>query len=540
MAASDNFVNIGIPKGKKFRIIYDPDMRQFKLLAINDTYLDEVINLFSDDNPAAFFMSQHGYKAPSRISVINTFGYFDIGMFSTVIKQILEIFGKESIAISREVMAVVYPIIRPIVDMGLVSLEECRAPESFKVDNICDKFSLRDYQRDVIKSTILIGKGRCMFECPTGSGKSFIIANLLYTLFNRSDKKLQTMIYVPNRQLVDQFYGDLLDYGYKKSDLTKFAGGVGHKKGEPYVFNRIIITNRQFVARHMHDIPKIDILIVDEIHNVAPDSSGYTFIENLNAPIKIACSGTIPRKRYHRWKLIGLIGPIVHTENITTLQKAGHLAKLEIVSVNVFDRAVHKDHSLLFSLKTKRRYIEGETDVAFNDAWNAETKYIVENFKKLYTPILGYLETLSGNRLALFDRISFGKGLYALECQRVSDDSKIWYIDGNTPVDERERIRAHFETSDGNILFAQSATFSTGINIKNLPVIAFFFSGKGDSKIIQSIGRTLRLHDSKVRATLIDVVFNFKYSQKHFKERLEIYKRAYQKDKPDKQIKLEI
>jgi superfamily II DNA or RNA helicase len=53
---------------------------------------------------------------------------------------------------------------------------------------------------------------------------------------------------------------------------------------------------------------------------------------------------------------------------------------------------------------------------------------------------------------------------------------------------------------------------STGINIKRLTNIVFLTSSKSFSRTIQSIGRTLRLHDSKTEAHLIDVSWKMKYS----------------------------
>jgi superfamily II DNA or RNA helicase len=53
---------------------------------------------------------------------------------------------------------------------------------------------------------------------------------------------------------------------------------------------------------------------------------------------------------------------------------------------------------------------------------------------------------------------------------------------------------------------------STGVNIKRLTNLVFLTSSKSFNRVIQSIGRTLRLHESKNAAHLIDISFNFKYS----------------------------
>jgi superfamily II DNA or RNA helicase len=119
-------------------------------------------------------------------------------------------------------------------------------------------------------------------------------------------------------------------------------------------------------------------------------------------------------------------------------------------------------------------------------------------------------------------------------------DKKLFYVDGSSGVQEREKIRAEFEKQNGGILFAQTKTFSTGVNIKNLDCVAFFFLGKGHTKIVQSIGRILRLHKDKEYAKLFDISFNYKYSRKHKKERMDIYNESYGKTGFDKIIKLSI
>ena len=63
---------------------------------------------------------------------------------------------------------------------------------------------------------------------------------------------------------------------------------------------------------------------------------------------------------------------------------------------------------------------------------------------------------------------------------------------------------------------------------------------KSHSRILQSIGRILRLHSTKDVARLIDVKVNYKYSTKHYNERLKFYKQFYKKSRPDKIVKLTI
>jgi hypothetical protein len=71
----------------------------------------------------------------------------------------------------------------------------------------------------------------------------------------------------------------------------------------------------------------------------------------------------------------------------------------------------------------------------------------------LYTPVLNYVKSLHENVLVLFDRLETGKSIFEL-AKTVFNDKKIWYIDGSTPIDEREKIRSSLEQNGDNVLFA--------------------------------------------------------------------------------------
>jgi superfamily II DNA or RNA helicase len=85
------------------------------------------------------------------------------------------------------------------------------------------------------------------------------------------------------------------------------------------------------------------------------------------------------------------------------------------------------------------------------------------------------------------------------------------------------------EKEKNAIIVASSPTFSTGINIRNLHNIIFTQGGKSAIRIIQSIGRGLRIADNGQETTLIDIVDDLtwkkheSFSIKHAAERLQIY-----------------
>lgn len=512
------------PDGKLFRILFDNVSIRFRILARYSSDFDSIVKSFSDENKGAFFSRQYGFNSDPRVYTVNKFGYFSIGLIFEVFKWIKTTYGSlKCVAVSENVRQFIYEYLMPLKDFA-----ERNDRNSFQVSNISSKYELRPYQTEIVKSIIFDGFGRGLFESPTGSGKSFTIANLIYTLQQQYDSSLKYLIFVPNKQLVEQFYKDLLDYGFSEKDLTRLSGGV--KGYDPSA--KIIIGNRQYIFKNMKLLPKIDALIADEAHTITQGSNTYEFAENLNCKIKIGCSGTLPRDKYGKFSLMGIFNRVIYTEEVVNLQNKGYLSKLQINLLSIFDTFVDSHPELPFNLKTRQRYVEGG-DIAFNEAYNSEIEYISKNYERLYSPILKKVGEFTGNVLILFDRIEFGKNMFQYACEISPRGSDIFYIDGSVKIDYREDIRKKFEESSNNILFAETAVMSTGVNIKNLENIVFMFSGKSLSRTIQSIGRTLRLHKDKDFAKVWDIVFNFKYSRKHFRERVKLYAEFYGKPRPD-------
>lgn len=539
-----------LQNNKLFRITYDSTLNKFKLITKNRDLLESIRNCFSDVNQSSFFVKQYGYQVENKLYAINKFGFFDVGLFFEIIKWIkLNYKDLSVLAISPKCKQFIDTFLLPL--KRFISNEDKENFEVYNVSNDSGKnkelilnnkqeYILRDYQYDAISFLFNKGYGRGLIEVPTGGGKSFIIANFIWNLQKRFGPSLRYLILVPNKQLVEQFYSDLIDYGFSKFVVTKFTAGL--KKYEKFNPDaKIVISNRQYIFKNEDTLPRIDCLICDEVHTATAEVS-KTFIDKLKCPLKIGCSGTLPRNKYELWTLNGMFGPIIFKKDIVDLQNRGFISNLKINLIRITDTVVEKDTSLLFNINSTNKYKPDEfgySNISFNDAYNDEINYFNTNYKELYTPILSLIKNFFGNTLILFDRIEFGSNMFSL-AQEFFTEKQLFYIDGGINVKERENIRNIIEENSNCIIFGQSACVSTGLNFKKLHNIVFFFSGKSFSKVIQSIGRTLRLSSDKQFANLYDISFNFKYSTKHLSDRLKIYKEMYNKRKPDNIIKITI
>ena len=128
---------------------------------------------------------------------------------------------------------------------------------------------------------------------------------------------------------------------------------------------------------------------------------------------------------------------------------------------------------------------------------------------------------IQNNTIIMVDRIDHGVVLTNI----LSNITKkpYYFIQGSTEIEERENIRKLMNEKNDVIVVAMSKIFSTGINIPNLHNIIFASAGKAKIKIMQSIGRALRLHPNKKVANIFDISDNTIYSRKHLKQRIDLY-----------------
>lgn len=541
------------PVGKLFRIAYDCVTNCLRVVTKTRDAFEELRFAFSVENKSAFFSQQYGYRGDPRLYNINKFGYFLPGLIYEVLAWIKDQYGTlDVVAVSKNCASYMSSELKPL--KGLLGAER------FSISNIADdtgvnaknaadekgasrEMKMRPYQEAAVEALVFEGFGRGLIEIPTAGGKSFIVSNFIWNLLKHVDSSYRTLILVPNVQLVEQFYGDMLGYGFRRERLAKFEGGMSKREQKENDVSKakVIIANRQYLFKNEKKLPPVDVLVCDEVHSCLSEST-MALISRIPAKIRVGCSGTIPSDKYQRNQLVGMFGKVLYREEITDLQDDGFISKLKITSIDVFDRQVDSDRNLLFHVDSNRKYVADDPDgcdIRFDDAVKAEHEYVAKWYKDIYRPVLELVSGMNGNTLVLFDKIDIGKSLYEFFSE-LYPAARSYYSDGSTDVKDREEIRTGLEKTDGNVLFANVQIMSTGISVKRLHNLVFCFSSKSTVRIIQSCGRALRLYGDKEYANLYDVHFNYKYSSRHYKERLRLYKEYYKKSKPDDVVRLTV
>lgn len=358
-------------------------------------------------------------------------------------------------------------------------------------------FKARDYQLQSIYRALR--HYRRLLLSPTGSGKSFIIYCLIrwHLKFDR-----EILIIVPTTSLVEQLYKDFEDYGWNaRHYVSKIYGGQ-----DRYARSPVVISTWQSIYKEPKNyFNRFDVVIGDEAHLYKAKSLTGILNKLHDCKYRVGLTGTLDGMQCHQLQLEGLFGRVSRNIRTKDLQKTGYLTDLKI---NI--------------LVCKHPYVGFES-------YHDEMNYIIshEQRNKIIT---GLARDINGNTLILFNYVEkHGEPLWELLNSR-TDGKQVFFVHGGVPTEEREEIRTICEQSDNAIILASYGTFSTGINIKNLHNVIFASPSKSRIRNLQSIGRALRKHDSKSRATLYDFADDISNGRNrnatlnHLVERIRTYK----------------
>lgn len=377
------------------------------------------------------------------------------------------------------------------------------------LESINPIFTPRDYQQKAVEHAIT--QNRCLLLSPTSSGKSFIIYLMIrYYL----QKNLRCLLVVPSVNLVEQMYSDFIEYQPNfdiVSNTHKIYDGADKLSNKP-----ITISTWQSIydQKKSYFNDNYDVIIVDEAHNYKGDEVRKVLESANKVFYKFGLTGTLDDVDIHRLTIEGLLGRSFVVTTTKEMIDEGTASDISIKSIVLeYDNII----------RNQNKKLEYKEEVEFVVNNQKRTEYI----RKLALQ----LQETHKNTLILVDRIEHCDSIHS-ELSKYS--KKVYKINGSVSVHERERIRKLAEIENGIIIVATYGTYSTGINIKNLQNIIFAFAGKAYIRILQSIGRSLRLDGKTNKATLYDIIDDFgyinkkgnknnNYLYKHGLERLSIY-----------------
>ena len=356
---------------------------------------------------------------------------------------------------------------------------------------------VRDYQIQAVQHAI--SRNRALIVSPTASGKSLVIYALVryYHMMG-----LKTLILVPTTSLVEQMYSDFEDYGWSPGTYCqKIYQGHDRK-----ITKDVAISTWQSIYK----MPKkyfesFGCVIGDEAHLFKAKSLTGIMTKLHQCKYRFGLTGTLDGTQTHRLVLEGLFGAV---ENVVTTK--------ELI-----------DKKTLANLKIKCIVLR-HPNIRERMTYAEELEYLVTNSARNKFTI-DLCTNIPGNTLCLFQLVEkHGKILYD-QVKDTVKDRKVFFVYGGTNTKTREDIRSIVENEKDSIIIASYGTFSTGINIRNINNIVFASPSKSKIRVLQSIGRGLRLSETKSSILVFDIADDISYKERrnftlnHFTERINIY-----------------
>lgn len=448
---------------------------------VSGTYFDQLRDAFSVENDAYKFSKfRKGMYIPKKRYVVTPTGRFDCGLFFEFRKYLQELNPNVKLHLSEEFKSIINPSLNYDVTSSL-------------------SLDLRDYQHDIVDICLRMGRGVVVLA--TAGGKTLTMCSLLESIFHRQ-KSMKCLLIVPDLGLVNQTFNDFKEYA-ANFFFTKWTGN-----DKLNINSNVIICNAGILQSSKSDvswIKNIDYVVVDEVHKLRKDNKINKIIKLAHTPNKFGFTGTLPESEIDQWNIFGKIGPVIYTKNSFQLRNQQYVANafIQIIKLeyeDVPEKTTNKNDPI-------EKYRKEKEFISTNEFRNNVIKQLCQNF--------------NNNSLILVDHIKHGEILLD---KLQSLDRQVYFVRGDVDIQTREEIKQIMEKEKNIICIAISKIFATGISIKNLHYIVFASGGKAKIKILQSIGRGLRLHEDKSQVIIVDIADQLKYGYKHMNKRILHYK----------------
>lgn len=403
-------------------------------------------------------------------------GSFPYGLLSDVIKEV----------IAYNLPYEIDPFLKTTIrDITRADIQEW--VDGLDIRNeVGDKITPYDYQVEGLYLSIRYS--RYVALAATSAGKSLLQYLLVRFWQEMMGDEASILIVVPTIQLTQQMYED---FGvYSAQDNWDVSNNV-HVAGDgvsPYTRKKVVVCTWQTLIKQDDEFfHRFNFLSGDEAHTFSSDSLKHISNNCINAYQRIGLTGTLKKDPSHVIRVVQHFGNTKRLVRTKELQDRGLASKTNIFLVKL--NHTYETREILY----KDRRVENEIQVMM--ASEARNNFIINTAK-----------VLKGNSLFMFHRVDDHMLKVFDELKASGINKPCYIIHGGVSAQERQEIKQHLERGDDIILFATYGTTSTGISIKKLHNLVLCYPTKSLIRVLQTIGRMLRLHDTKDVANIYDLI----------------------------------
>ena len=357
-----------------------------------------------------------------------------------------------------------------------------------------EEIILRDYQVEAVNN--FLDHPQSLQQIATGAGKTITTA----TLSHITEPYGRSLVIVPNKSLVEQteedyincsldvgvYFGDRKQLGKTHTICTWQSLNILDKKTKD---GSAVLSLAEFLEG-------VSTIIVDEVHQAKAEVLKNLLTRNLrNAPIRWGLTGTVPKEKFEFESIHASLGPVIGNITAKELQDKGVLSQCHVNVCQLIDTVAHRDY-------------QGELKYLTSN--EARLQYIAKMMNKI---------SQTGNTLILVDRISAGKLLEEL----IPNST---FVSGAVKVKDRKETYDTIKEGTNEVIIATYGVAAVGLNIPRIFNMVLLEPGKSFVRVIQSIGRGVRIAKDKDFVQIWDLTSTCKFAKRHLTQRKKFYKEA--------------
>lgn len=354
---------------------------------------------------------------------------------------------------------------------------------------VLDKTELRNYQIQAVTTALQHGRG--ILKLPAGAGKTLIAASVINTI------KVPTIFLTHKKDLLYQTR-DVF-----QRELSTDIGLIGDQH-RTFSSSKIDIVSIPTISRDMDRFKAFleskELLIADEVHH-ASSNTWYQTIMKIPAAYRYGLTAT-PYVGGKSILLEGCTGPIIYSANNKHLMAEGYLAEPKVFFIKMEKPKINRfaDYHVAY-----------KAGIVENKVRNVAIAKLCKKLLELkLLPVCVMVKT-----------ISHGK---SINTQLRLAGMKSVFVHGVHSGQQRAEVIDLTKLGKIDVLVT-SPIFGEGVDIPSLRSVIIASGGYSVVKVIQDIGRGMRVAKGKEMVLVVDFLdLMDPYLLKHSKARKRIYK----------------
>jgi DNA excision repair protein ERCC-3 len=341
-----------------------------------------------------------------------------------------------------------------------------------EIELVEDSWSLREYQKDAVRSFYDNGSGVVVLPC--GAGKTLVGAGAMATV------KTNTLILVTNTVSARQWRSELL----KRTTLTEdeigeYSGQTKEIKPVTIATYQILTAKRGGQYSHLALLDALDwgLIVYDEVHLLP--APVFKLTAELQARRRLGLTATLVREDGREGDVFSLIGPKRFDAPWKEIEAQGFISPAACFEVRV-------------DLPQSQRleYAASADDQRYRLAATAEAKL------EVVTDLVAKHE---GESILVI-------GQYLDQIEQLGELLHAPTLTGSTPVAERERLYEEFRSGETRVLVVSKvANFSIDLPEASVAIqVSGSFGSRQEEA--QRLGRLLRPKESGLTASFYTLV----------------------------------